>query len=624
MTGTTLKPDVQVQGPAWDLSDEYPAVTAGEVDADLQALDDLLDRIAAINPRLSAHGETLETLAVADAGDTISSACEVFTLAEQSNRLLGNLSVFASCLLSVDAEDDEAQVLQGRLLGYRKRVAELLQPSQQFLDRASDAVVDAYLDNPTVSASAFSVRHDRQRRHERLTLAEENLIAGLSQDAIHAWGRLYTQLSGTLNCEVMVGNEVQILGIAQASGLMQKPDQRLRHAAWQGINAAWETHQETCAAAINAIAGWRLETVDKRSARQAVHFLDAPLHVNKIRRATLDTLLAVCEASAPVARRAALAMARAGGREKLGPWDLRAPAPQFSSSGEAMPFDEALRLIAEAYAQVHPEMGDFVNMVAERRWIEGTVTHRKRPGAYCTRFPKSRNPRVYMTYTGSSSDVITLAHELGHAFHSWVMRDLPECQRSYGMSLAETASTFGETTVRDALLTRAPDAASRFDIMWEEMAALPTFMLNIPARFSFEKTFYERRAERPLRPNELKEMMAQAWNEWYADSMSEPDPMFWASKLHFYISGLSFYNFPYLFGYLFSTGVYLKRDDFEGDFYSSYVALLRDTGRMTAEQLASEHLQVSLDKPAFWEETIASLESRVARFEAVVAEITEG
>jgi oligoendopeptidase F len=188
------------------LSDEYPTATATEVDADLQALDDLLERVAAINPRLTAHGDTLETLAVADAGDAIIAAREVFTLAEQCNRLLGTLSVFASCLLSVDADDDDAQALQGRLLGYRKRVAELLQPSQQYLDRASDAVVDAaYLQNDAVSASAFSLRHDRQRRHERLTLAEENLIAGLSQDGIHAWGRLYTQLSGTLSCEVMVG-----------------------------------------------------------------------------------------------------------------------------------------------------------------------------------------------------------------------------------------------------------------------------------------------------------------------------------------------------------------------------------------------------------------------------------
>ncbi|MDH3451183.1 MAG: M3 family oligoendopeptidase [Gammaproteobacteria bacterium] len=623
MADTMSNQSGTVEGPAWDLSDEYPAATASEVAADLQALSELLDRIEAINPRFTAHAVALEDLAVENADDAVSAACDVFTLAEQCQRVLGNLTVFTSCLLSVDAEDDDAQALQGRLLRYRKRVAELLQPFQQFLDRASDAVIDRYLQNAEVAPSAFSVKHDRQRRYERLGLAEENLIAGLSQDGIHAWGRLYTQLSGTLSCEIVVGNETRNLGIAQASGLMQKPDQRLRQAAWRGINAAWEVHQETCAAAVNSIAGWRLETINKRSTERPVHFLDAPLHVNKIRRATLDTLLAVCETSAPVARRAALAMARASGRDQLGPWDLRAPAPQYAANKDPMPFDEAVRLIAEAYREVHADMGEFVNMVTERRWIEGTVTPHKRPGAYCTRFPKSKNPRVYMTYSGSSSDVITLAHELGHAFHSWVMRDLPDSQRNYGMSLAETASTFGETTVRDALLQRAPDAASRFEIMWEEMVALPTFMLNIPARYTFEKTFYEKRAERPLRPNELKTLMTQAWNTWYGESMSEPDPMFWASKLHFYISGLSFYNFPYLFGYLFSTGVYFKRSEFGDEFYNRYVALLRDTGRMTAEQLASEHLHVSLDEPMFWEQTIERLDRRVAEFEALVMEVAE-
>jgi oligoendopeptidase F len=198
------------------------------------------------------------------------------------------------------------------------------------------------------------------------------------------------------------------------------------------------------------------------------------------------------------------------------------------------------------------------------------------------------------------------------------MRDLPECQRSYGMSLAETASTFGETTVRDALLARAGDDAARFAIMWEDVAALPTFLLNIPARFTFERAFYERRDDRPLRPAELSALMAQAWQDWYGEAMSEPDPMFWASKLHFYISGLSFYNFPYLFGYLFSLGVYQRRDDAGGTFYPRYVELLRDTGRAEAELIARRHLGVDLATPEFWRRTIESLEPRVAAFESLV------
>ena len=125
-------------------------------------------------------------------------------------------------------------------------------------------------------------------------------------------------------------------------------------------------------------------------------------------------------------------------------------------------------------------MRDFVHMMVKQSWIEGTVGPNKRPGAYCTGFQKSRTPRVYMTYTGGQSDVITLAHELGHALHSWMMRDLPLSQSRYGMSLAETASTFGETLVRDTLLSSSTSLQQQLDISWEDMGAFTAFLLNIP------------------------------------------------------------------------------------------------------------------------------------------------
>ena len=244
-----------------------------------------------------------------------------------------------------------------------------------------------------------------------------------------------------------------------------------------------------------------------------------------------------------MARRAALLQARAYGKDRYGPWDNRAPAPVRPGASEAsFPFADALALIARTYADIDPEMGDFVSMMGRNRWIEGTVGDSKRPGAYQTEFEKSRAPRIYMTYTGATSDVITLAHELGHAYHSWVMRDLANDERGFGMSVAETASTFGEAIVREALLKRATDPAAAFAIAWLDAEAAIAFILNIPTRFEFERGFYERRGERPLQLPEIKQLMSNAWKTWYGEALSEPDPMFWASKLHFFISGLSFYN----------------------------------------------------------------------------------
>ena len=614
-----------VQGVSWDLASEYPAPDSAAVEADLARLTTLLDEVERLNAVLLPLVETAGELSVEAARGGIEAARRVFALSEEAGPLLRDPGVYANCRLSVDSGDDGAQALRGRLQSFRKRFAELSEPLSQFLDRVPDEVVETWLADDATAPARFSVEHSRRRRHELLGIEEETLAAALAEDGIHAWGRLYDQLSGTLACEVMLGNEARTMGLAEASGLLLKPDDTLRENAWRAINGAWEEHAESCAAAINAIAGWRLEMCRRRSrGGRPVHFLDAPVHLNRISRATLDTILEVAAEAVPLARRAARIQARAYGKERYGPWDQRAPTPGGADSRDddaAIGYAEAVDLIAASYGSVDPRMGEFVRMMADRRWIEGTVGGRKRPGAYCTGFDKSRTPRVYMTYTGGASDVITLAHELGHAYHSWVMRDLPDCQRRYGMSLAETASTFGEAIVRDDLLGRAGSPAEELAIVWEEASALVAFILNIPARFDFEKGFCEARAERPLRPAELNEMMSAAWKKWYGDSLAEPDPLFWASKLHFYISGLSFYNFPYLFGYLFSLGVYARRDDLGDEFFPRYEALLRDTGRMTAEDLAAKHLDVDLTRPDFWRGTVEMLATRIDRFEELVRRI---
>ena len=611
-----------VQGVGWDLASEYSDADSPAIDADLLQADALFAEIENRNAVLVPLLDAADELTVEAAGDAIAAAREISALLEEAKTLVHDPENYAECRLSVDSQDEKAEALLGRMQAVKKRIAEVAEPSGQFLDLAPTEVVESYLAAPSTAPSRFAVEHSRKRRHELLPLDEENLVSSLAGDGIHAWGRLYDKLSGSLRCEVMVGNELKTMGVAEAAGLMHKPDDHLRESAWRAINATWDEHQESCAAAINAIAGWRLEMCRKRSIRLApgtpVHYLDAPLHMNRIGKATLDTVLQVAEEGIPLARRAAKLQARAYGKSRYGPWDNRAPAPVVDGDSEPIPYPEAIELIADAYGSVDPEMGAFVRMMADKRWIEGTVGPTKRPGAYCTRFSKSRTPRVYMTYSGDAGDVITLAHELGHAFHYWVMRDLPDSQQRCGMSLAETASTFGETIVRDALLKRAETPAAALRIVWEEASALVAFILNIPTRFEFERNFHESRAERPLLPKELKAMMAAAWQKWYGDSLAEPDPLFWASKLHFYISGLSFYNFPYLFGYLFSLGVHARRDALGVEFFSRYRALLRDTGRMTAEELAAKHLEVDLAVPDFWRDTLAALGSRIDQFETLV------
>lgn len=162
-----------------------------------------------------------------------------------------------------------------------------------------------------------------------------------------------------------------------------------------------------------------------------------------------------------------------------------------------------------------------------------------------------------------------------------------------------------------------------FPILWNDAREAEAFLLNIPTRFSFERNFYQKRKEGPLPVSEIKELMSDAWQQNYGSSLSDTNPMFWASKLHFHIAGTSFYNFPYTFGYLFSLGVFAQRKDLGDGFYKAYVELLRDTGRMTVEEVAKKHLNVDLGKDDFWRNSLGIVERKVSKFRDFALDLTQ-
>ncbi|WP_236753658.1 M3 family metallopeptidase, partial [Aeromonas caviae] len=354
----------------------------------------------------------------------------------------------------------------------------------------------------------------------------------------------------------------------------------------------------------------------QRGKHRRLDALDLSCHQSHIERATLDTLMAETWQARHLGQRALGLMAGHLGLEVLGPEDLFAPPP--AASRREIPFEEAVDIIAQAFARFDPEMGDFARMMAERGWIDAAPTPNRRTGAYCTKFAEPVEPRVFITYAGTMDNVITLAHELGHAWHNWLIRDLPMSQRSYPMTLAETASIFAETLVRSALYEQARSAEERLAIAWADADGAATFLVNIPARFDFERALVAEREQGYVLSARLKGLTDEAWGRWYEQSLDRYHPLFWAAKAHFSIAGFGFYNYPYLFGYLFSLGVYQqlmsRQAAGEAGVAKAYRALLRDTGRMSAEELVERHLGQDIRKPAFWQGSLALVEAAVARF----------
>jgi len=607
-----------IAGPAWDLSSEYPNLDCATLARDIARIQDLITQLAVVGKRIAPLVTRAAELSGATFTDGVNWCQQAAALHEEAVILLWNVETFLNCQLSVDGKNAPAKALFTKIQSTAAQLGQAYNAVKQLLKLASDEFVEAYLQAKHTAPQRFNIAEMRKLRDQALPLAEEDLLIRLDVNGPQAWGNLYDNLASSIVCELDLPDGRRSVGLAEAASLSQSEAEPVRKAAFLATGRGWQNHEESASAILNALSGWRLDVYERRSHTKKVHFLDEPLHYSRITHATLDAMMTAVKEAAPMGRQVLSLQAQLLGRDRLGPWDLFAPCPSRDGSSEVYPFAEAIELIADAYGSIHPDMGEFVQMMASRRWIDGTVGPNKRPGAYCTQFAKSRTPRVYMTYTGGMRELKTLAHELGHAFHNWVMRDMPFEETHYPMTLAETASIFGETVVNHALIEQATSPAERRAFTWAQAREVESLLLNIPARFEFERRFYERRRDAALQPAELKQLMTESWQAWYGDALSEMDPMFWASKLHFSIASLSFYNFPYTFGYLFSLGVYASRARLGGKFYQSYVNLLRDTGRMTAEDLAAKHLGADLTRPDFWRQSIAIAKQSVDQFAASI------
>ena len=542
---------------------------------------------------------------------------EVRLRARRIREIGWNIAVLAACTGSQDARDPLAKQLASRARALNADLFKTLAPIEDLMLGLPEAEFEQLMQDPLLGEEEYRLRHERRLQDQRLPVEAEQLVIGLGTDGLHAWGNLYNDLVGKIRL-VIDGRE---MGLAEASNLLSSPDRALRKEAFDAISAGWEGEQETVAAILNALNGWRLELSRQRGKVRTLDALDLSCHQSHIERATLDTLMQETWQARGLGQRALGLMARRLGIEELGPEDLFAPPP--ASSHRSIPFEEAIEIIALAFTGFDPEMGEFARMMAERGWIDAAPTPNRRTGAYCTKFADPVEPRVFITYAGTMDNVITLAHELGHAWHNWLIRDLPMSQRSYPMTLAETASIFAETLVRSALFEQARSAEERQAIAWAEADGAATFLVNIPARFDFEQALVAEREQGYVSSARLKALTDEAWGRWYEESLGRYHPMFWAAKAHFSIAGFGFYNYPYLFGYLFSLGVYQqlisRQAAGEQDVAQAYRALLRDTGRMSAEELVMKHLGQDIREAAFWQGSLALVAAAVDRFEQTLS-----
>ncbi len=259
-----------------------------------------------------------------------------------------------------------------------------------------------------------------------------------------------------------------------------------------------------------------------------------------------------------------------------------------------------MRFITEQFGTYSERMSDFAARAFNERWIDAEPRDGKRDGAYCMALQGDES-RVFSNFKASYDGMSTLAHELGHGYHNLNLAKRTMLQRITPMTLAETASIFCETIVQQAALRRATEA-EQVEILEASLQGSCQVVVDITSRFRFEQHVFESRRQRELAVEEFCAAMQDAQRETYGDGL-DPEilhPYMWAMKPHYYSTGRSFYNFPYMFGLLFGLGLYSRYQDDPDAFKASYDDLLSSTGLADAATLAAR-FGIEIRTPDFWQ-----------------------
>jgi oligoendopeptidase F len=523
---------------------------------------------------------------------------------------LNSLGAFVTCHGSADAANRTFMKYEGEIASFGPLVAKICTNIEFGLQAASDEDFAAFLAaDEWLSENAFFVTQARKDASLRLPRELELLASELDVDGIHAWGRLYDRVSGAVRVEVMEKGEVVRKSSGQVS--FDSPLRPVRENNFFAFSKAWDEIADTCADALNHICGTRLTKYQ----RLGIDHLAVPLNMNRMTRETLDTMWSVVSERKKCLADYLSAKARLMGIEKLAMFDMDAPLPSAGSTGGQLSYDEACTRTVEAASSFSPDFGEFAEMSIRERWIEVEDREGKRQGGFCTDIGTRKQSRIFMTFTGTVDGMSTLAHEIGHAYHTWVLRDQPIFLRHYPMNLAETASTFAEAVLGESQLASCECENEKRSLLDKMLSDSVAFLMNIHARFLFEDRFHHERPNGEVSSEQLSEFMMAAQKESYRDALADDGwyPGAWISKLHYYITEWPFYNFPYTFGYLLSLGTYSLAKD-SSDFPQQFKEFLVSTGCMSSEDAVQKSFGFDLREPDFWNRSLDVVENRVKQF----------
>ena len=523
---------------------------------------------------------------------------------------LGNaLAEYASLRQSADTGDNDAASALGQIMAVFSQCAGA---EARFKEYASNVPnLEQVLDSDEVLCQyRFFFRMVKEDSRYLLGSLGESIMAKLRLSGSNAWSDLQTYLTST----VQVDYNGSVTNLSAIRNLAYDPDPAVRKAAYEAELACYEKIKDPVAFALNSI---KLETLNNAQLRGYESPLDMTLKESRMQRATLDAMLAAMDEYLPKFWAYLKAKAKALGHEGGLPWyDMFAP---MGGSSKAYTTEDARDYLVNLFGTFDPELRDMVARAFEDAWIDFYPRDGKAGGAFCAGVEKLGESRILTNFDGSFSDVVTLAHELGHAFHNHQLRDQRPLNRDYSMPVAETASTFNECVVMNAAIAAATDKNEKLALIESQLQDATQIICDIYSRYRFEADVFAHREQEFMPAARLCDMMRAAQKASYGDGLDESTlhPYMWVCKSHYY--GPVFYNFPYAFGGLFARGLYAQYEKEGAAFLPKYKKLLHETPVCTVEE-AAQVAGIDLTDKSFWEQGLQILADEIDQFIALLEE----
>ena len=571
----------------WSLKEIYPSFESEEFQRDFE--------------RFSNFREVFNGLALEDNLESIKAAIAAL---EEFSVLSIRLGNYINLTLTVNTTDETANKYRTLLGNASASLNSVYTKVYKFIGSVE---TDITTDEDLKDYEFYFAEAKQQYKH-LLSDELEDVIAKFSISGGDGWEQLFEAMTSGVEGEFK-GEKVTL---SEIRNMAYDADAAVRKEAYETELKMYDTIKEPIAFALNNI---KQQVLTETSLRGFESPLAQTLEASRMSRQTLDALLEAIREYLPQFRAYLKHKAALLGHENGLPfYDLFAP---IGESSRRFTIEESKEFLLENFKGFSDDLAQMTKEAYENNYIDFLPRKGKVGGAFCSNLPFIKQSRILTNFSGSLSDVVTIAHELGHAYHGLHIENHRVLNQEYSMPVAETASTFNENIVMNTVISEASDA-EKVALLESQLQDTTQIIVDIYSRYLFESAVFENREKSFMFSKDLEQLMLDAQKEAYGDGL-DPDamhPYMWACKPHYYSSGLSFYNFPYAFGGLFSKGLYAIYQEQPEGFVEKYQELLRATTVTSAEDTAKV-LGVDVADSAFWKKALAQVADNIEQFIAL-------